>query len=131
MNFPDFTHLEMPDGAQAELNRAAQELSMKLAGALDLAIRTFVNALEGREVPNHEIMHGARVIKLATHSHEEPNEWENFFIWRGNVMAYRTITGSHVNESNHAASFEATLQTLCLPRDQWPEPLVKFMEENP
>lgn len=93
-----------------------------------MAIRTFVETIEGRAVPLVEIVQSGKFVKLSTHSQEKPNEWENFFVWRGRVLAYRNMSGNHVNQGTHAMMMEVTLQTYPISREEWPEPLVRFME---
>lgn len=111
-----FNNLSSGDFAMAKENRA-----------LDSAIQAFVNEIEQRNVPFTEIMQGGAFVKLATSAQDEPG-WENFFIYRNHVLAYRYITGTHTSDKTQAVVMEFTLQALPLLREQWPRALENFIK---
>lgn len=135
IEFSDFSTYNMADLKMAQpiqdlTKKAEQDAAKFLAQKLDEAIKQFAWMVAGYEMPIHEIGAEGQIVKLQTHSTEEPNEWENFFLFRGRCLAYRYLTGSHVNETNHAFTLDWTFQSVELPEEFWPQPLKTFLEDQ-
>lgn len=111
--------------------QCASDLSRKLAATLDATVHSFVNGTEGRDVPIHEILQSGDLqqVKLRCHAHQQPEEFEDFFVWRKQVLAYRIIQGSFTNESSRESIMEMTLQSRLLPESEWPEALRAFLND--
>lgn len=117
-------------GVDSVLDQLTAQSAQQMAGALDLACHNFAEQHEGRKLTTSEViaLNKGRFIKLKTHAQEEPHGWECFFCWGREVMAYRILTGSHVNENTQAAYLDTTLQSLWLPESEWPEAVRNFLE---
>lgn len=121
--------LELSGEARAATDNAAKEAAIFLAKKLDETILGFCASVACRPISAPEIMHEGRLLKLRTHSQTEPNDWENFFIFRRRVLAYRYLTGSHVNENNHAMILDYTFQSTEILEADWPDAVKRFMAE--
>lgn len=124
----------LPDPESSELDEANKEVMKacqdKLADTLSMAIKGFCEQIEGRPLEHSEILalNQGRFLRLETHSQQEPEEWENFYIWRRQVLAYCFVQSSILNQGTGIADFEATLRTLWIPESEWPEEVKNFME---
>ena len=135
MKFPDFRSLPedsaLVNPAAKFAEQAAADASRALAKVLDNSIRTFVNAIDGCEVPVTEIMQSGKFLKLATSAQDKPEEWENFFLWRGHVFAFRYLTGTHTNDNTHESIMDFSIQTVALAPEDVPEAVKIFIANNP
>jgi hypothetical protein len=133
-NFVDFSAddfaIAKEGGVDAFMGKATADAANQLSRAFDSAIQAFVDGIEKRSVPLSEIMHGGMFVKLATSAQDAPDAWENFFVYRKSVLAYRYLTGTHADDKTHAVNMEFTLQTLPLTRDQWPKALANFIKSS-
>ena len=135
MKFPDFRSLpedpSLDNTARALSEQLAADAGRALAKVLDNSIRTFVNAIDGCEVPDTEIMQSGKFLKLATSAQDKPEEWENFFLWRGYVFAFRYLTGTHTNDNTHESIMDFSIQTVALAPEDVPEAVKIFIANNP
>lgn len=121
-----------------------RDLSRQLAEALDYVIGRYVQSIEGRPInlsqdlpgeigPAELARHGFKV-EMRYGDADSDVGWYNFFVWKraeqDHVLAWRIMTGSHVNEASHAMTMECTLQSLVIARKQWPEGLRRFLAEG-
>lgn len=119
---------------ESDLDQATREVlkacETRLADSLNSAIKGFAEQCEGRALEHSEIlaMNKGHFIRVKTAPNDKPREWENFYAYGRQIMGYRFLSSSIVNQGSGVADFEATLQTALISEADWPESVKKFME---
>lgn len=132
----DFT-IKVPDElnpGHALVDQMAAKAAKQLGDDLDREIRKFIEMCEGRlfdQIRLEEVAAHGTIVKMQMSANAEPLPWENFFVWkRGKpdaVLAYRFLTGTHLNDDTQAMTLDSTLQTIVLFKPSWPVPLAEYL----
>lgn len=126
MRLPDFNSL--PPGTtdlqlkeMVALQEKAQELKDFIASTIERSIQQFVNLIEGRDVPPHEAAEHGKFVDLQTSANAKPQDWEKFFIYKQNVLAYRIIATETTEDGKPGMILDYKVQTMALPYAELPE----------
>lgn len=126
MRFPDFNSL--PSGTtdlqlkeMVALQDKAQELKDFITGTIARSVEQFVNLIEGRDVPPHEVAEHGKYVNLDTKADSKPLDWEKFFIYKQNALAYRVIATEITEDGKPGMTLDYKVQTMALPYDELPE----------
>lgn len=125
MRFPDFNSVPVTDSAHlaemVALQNKALELKLFITDTIERSIKQFITLIEGREVPPHEAAEHGKFVELQTSANSKPQDWEKFFIYKQNVLAYRVIA-TEINEDGKPGTiFDYKVQTMAIPYAELPD----------
>lgn len=125
MNYTDFNSIPADSPAQlAEMVRLqdkAEELRQFIASTIERSIAQFTALVEGREATPDELKEHGKFVDLKTSAQDRPQDWEKFFIYKQNALAYRVIATEITEDGKPGMVYDYKVQTMALPYFELPE----------